>query len=131
MKSSSWPALLKTMTIASTRIGRYAAQERITCWPGVKRPGLGLPQPLHFAGTLLLFLDWHANQAAPLRPGAIVVAHFGVAKQIVERKPGMAAALADTAVGHNFFIGSHTSAAIDSAKFIRRFKGAILAHCCS
>src|SRR5215469_3427920 len=83
------------------------------------------------ASPLLLFLDWNADQAAPLRPGAIVIAHFGVAKQVVKCKPGMTAALTDAAVSHNFFIGSHAFAAIDGTELIRRFKGAILAHCCS
>src|SRR5712692_10240782 len=78
----------------------------------------------------LLSLDRHADQAAPLRPGAVIVAHFGVTKQVVKRKPGMTAALTDAAVSHNFFIGSHTFAAIDGTEFIRRFKGAILAYCC-
>src|SRR5260370_35454098 len=79
----------------------------------------------------LLFLDRHADQGAPLRPGAVVVAHFGVTKQVVKREPGMTAALTDAAVSHNFFIGSHAFAAIDSTQFLRRFKGAILAYCCS
>jgi hypothetical protein len=39
-----------------------------------------------------LALDRHADQATPLGPGAIVVADLGIAEQVAQDKPGMAAA---------------------------------------
>ncbi len=60
-----------------------------------------------------LFLNWCADQAAPFGPGAIVVAHIGVAQQVVQGEPGVAAALADAAVGDDLFIGGHALALVD------------------
>ena len=42
--------------------------------------------------TFWLFFDGRADQAAPLGPGTIVVAYPGVAQQVVQHEPGMAAA---------------------------------------
>ena len=44
-------------------------------------------------------LDRHADRVAPLGPAAVVVAHARVAEQVGEHEPGVAAALADAAVG--------------------------------
>src|SRR5215470_11269705 len=40
---------------------------------------------------LALFFDWRADQAAPLRPGTIIVAYRRIAQQVMQGKPGMAA----------------------------------------
>src|SRR5205814_4240380 len=46
-------------------------------------------------------LDRHADGVAPLGPAAVVVAHAGVAEQVREHEPRVAAALADPTVGHH------------------------------
>ena len=49
----------------------------------------------------LLPLDGGPDGVAPLGPGAVVVADVVVAEQVVEHEPGVARALADTAVGYD------------------------------
>ena len=53
-----------------------------------------------------LFLDGSVDQAAPLGPGTIVVADIFIAEQVVQHKPGVAAALANAAVGDDVLLGS-------------------------
>src|SRR5438105_7532891 len=47
-----------------------------------------------------LSFDRRADQVAPFRPAAVVVPDFVEAEQILQRKPGMAAALADAAISN-------------------------------
>src|SRR5258708_16401882 len=43
--------------------------------------------------------------------------------------PGVAAALADAAIGYNFFIRSHSFALIQSAQFVGRFECPVFTYC--
>src|SRR6266568_9379884 len=61
-----------------------------------------------------LLLDRCADQATPLGPGTVVVANLFVAEQIVQHEPGVAAALADAAVGDHVFVCCHALATVDS-----------------
>src|SRR6266852_9064813 len=63
-----------------------------------------------------LFLDGRADQAAPFGPGAVVVTHIRVAKQEMQDIPGVAAALADAAIGHNLIVCRDTLAAVKGAQ---------------
>src|SRR6187402_1904257 len=49
-------------------------------------------------------LNRRAHQIAPLGPAAIVVAHVRMSEQIGEDEPGVAAALADPAVGDDLVL---------------------------
>ena len=64
---------------------------------------------------LWLFFDGRADEAAPLGPGAIVVAHIRVAQQVGQHEPGVAAALADTTIGNDLFVGSDALSFIQGA----------------
>ena len=64
--------------------------------------GLCRRRSAHERGHRLL--DRHADEAAPLRPGAVVVADVGEAEQLVEHEPGVAGALADAAVGDDVLV---------------------------
>src|SRR5215211_3937020 len=70
--------------------------------------------------------DRHADHAAPLRPGAIVVAHVGVAEQLTQYEPGVARALADAAIGDHVLVRSNALAAVDLSELLRTLEGAIL-----
>src|SRR6266849_9476102 len=72
-----------------------------------------------------LFLDGRADQAAPFGPGAVVVAHIRVAEQEMQDIPGVAAALADAAIGHNLLVSCDTLAAVKGAQLIGCFERAI------
>src|SRR5579859_1358243 len=63
-----------------------------------------------FQHLVKLFFDGSVDQATPLGPGAVVVADVLVSQQIAEGKPGVAAALTDTAVGDHFLLRCHTLA---------------------
>src|SRR5262249_31615280 len=56
--------------------------------------------------------DGRSYQVAPLGPGTVVVADFFVTEQILQDKPGVGAALADTAVGDGFVGPTHALALI-------------------
>src|SRR5579871_400076 len=86
-------------------------------------PGAGTSPALSTLSGLLL--DRDANQAAPLGPGPIIVAHARIAQQIVQYKPGMAAALPNATIGHHLFVRRDTLACIQHAQFLRWLEGAI------
>src|SRR4051812_7140682 len=48
--------------------------------------------------------DRHADRVPPLRPAAVVVADVVEPEEILERKPGVAAAFADPAVRDRFLL---------------------------
>src|SRR5437762_2439669 len=88
-------------------------------------------QPWLFCGLSIvicqerLFFDWSPNEAAPFGPGAVVVAYLRITQQIVQHKPGVAAALSNATIGDNFLIRRNTFATIDCAQFVSRLEGAI------
>src|SRR5215472_185226 len=73
-----------------------------------------------------LFLDRNTDRAAPLRPGAVVVAHVGVAEELVENEPCVSGALADAAVGDDFAVSRDPLAAVDLAEVGRVLEGTVL-----
>src|SRR5258708_16822970 len=75
-----------------------------------------------------LSLNGSADQAAPLGPGAVVVAHIRVTEQVVQREPGVAAAFTDAAVGDDIFIGRNALATVDCLEFFSALEGTIFAH---
>src|SRR5512146_1646923 len=48
----------------------------------------------------------YADQIAPLGPTAIVVADLRKAQQVAQHEPGVAAALADAAIGDHIVVGT-------------------------
>src|SRR5579885_1092353 len=75
-----------------------------------------------------LLLDRHADHVAPLGPAAVVVADVGVAQQLVQHEPGMAAALADAAVGDDVLVRRDPLAAVQLLQFGRALERAVLGH---
>src|SRR5215212_3329739 len=68
----------------------------------------------------------HADHAAPLRPGAVVVAHVGVAKQLAQYEPGVARALADAAIGDHVLFWGDALTPVDLSELLGALKGAVL-----
>src|SRR3990172_2902320 len=81
----------------------------------------------HTAGKPLP-LDRDVDHRAPLGPRPVVVAHAGVAEQLVEHEPGVAGALADTAVGDDVLVGRHALALVERAQLLGALEPAVLAH---
>src|SRR6266699_1641739 len=79
-------------------------------------------------GFSALLLDGCSDEAAPLCPGAIVVANVGIAQQGVQHEPGVATAFPDATIGDHLFVGSDAMACIQRAQFLRRLEGAIFPH---
>src|SRR5438270_9649263 len=52
-----------------------------------------------------LALDRHSHEVPPLGPAAIIVADLGIAQEVGENEPGVAAALADAAVDDDIVLG--------------------------
>src|ERR671937_2884644 len=77
------------------------------------------------SGVASRLLDGHAHQAAPLGPRAVVILDVLIAKQVGEHKPGVAAALANAAVGHHPPIGCDAMTLVEGAQLLRAFEGAI------
>src|SRR5438045_4053393 len=73
----------------------------------------------------LRFFDGCADEAAPLGPGAVVVAYTWVAEQLGQHEPGVGRALADAAVGNDIFVGSDVFAFVNLAQLFSGFEGAI------
>src|SRR5215213_1993347 len=86
-------------------------------------PGPGLPSLKSRFGSLG---DRYADHAAPLRPGAVVVAHVGVAKQLTQHEPGVARALADAAISDHVLVWSNALAAVNLSELLRTLEGAVL-----
>src|SRR5829696_1155822 len=106
--SASWPrtALRVSAPTWSTGAGpgggRSPRASTAAVCPTARRPAmLGPPVP----DATALALDGDADQAAPLGPGAVVVADVRVAEQFVQHEPGVGAALADPAVGDHVLAG--------------------------
>src|SRR5438067_3096081 len=86
----------------------------------------GLRCPIR--GILALLLDGCADQTAPLGPRAIVIADGGIAQQIGEYVPGMAATLPDATIGNDLFVRSDALTLIQSLQFFNRLEGTVLTH---
>src|SRR2546421_9421850 len=75
----------------------------VTSSPQIKKEGnpdwVPLFHPLPLPLPAGLFLDRGSDCAAPFGPGAVVVAHVGIAEQLAQHEPGVSRALADAAVG--------------------------------
>src|SRR5215472_2053266 len=71
-------------------------------------------------------LDRGSDHAAPLGPGAVVVADLVVAEQLFKDEPGVCGALADTAVGDDLAVVRDALAAIDLTELVRALEGAVL-----
>src|SRR5947207_2270082 len=87
--------------------------------------------PLRFLlrlSTCILLLDGCADEAAPLGPGAIIVANVRIAQQIVQHEPGVATALPDEAIDDHLFVGGNAFARIQRAQFLRRSESAVFVH---
>ena len=70
--------------------------------------------------------DGHSYQVAPLGPGTVVVADFFVTEQILQDKPGVGAALADTAVGDGFIGASDALGLIQGLQLIEGLERAVV-----
>src|SRR5207237_7418006 len=69
--------------------------------------------------------DGRANEIAPFRPGAVVVAHLVEAQQILEHEPGVRAALADAAVSNDFILAVNALGFIELLQIVEGFEGAV------
>src|SRR6186713_399110 len=58
-----------------------------------------LDHPIGYRPCSRLLLNGHADRISPLRPRAVVVLDVLEAEQVLQREPGVAAALADPTVG--------------------------------
>src|SRR5437016_2094155 len=85
--------------------------------------------PLH-APYRALFLDRHADGAAPLGPGAVVVADLRVAEQLFQDEPGVGGPLTDAAVGDHLAVGLHALPTVDAPQLVRALEGPILLDGC-
>src|SRR3990170_6916146 len=93
-------------------------------WASGSPEPAGLPRPL----PLPLLLDGHVDHAAPLGPGAVVVADLGVSQQVLEDEPGVGGALTDAAVGDDLLVGGDALALIEGPQFVDGLEGAVLAY---
>ena len=73
--------------------------------------------------------DGGANQAAPLRPGTVIVAGVAISEQLVEHEPRMGATLADSAVRDDGFVCSYILPCVNGLQLGYRFEGAVLGDC--
>src|ERR671927_390249 len=64
--------------------------------------------------------------AAPLGPGAVVVADLRVAKELTQHEPGVRRPLADAAVRHDILVRGNALAAVQLAQLLRRLERAVL-----
>src|SRR5215212_11301212 len=85
---------------------------------GPKSTDPGGPWISNHGPELDALLDRCADQAAPLRPGAVVIPDVRVAQQAGQHEPGVRRALADPAVGDHLFIVGDTLAAVDLAQLL-------------
>src|SRR5689334_6069606 len=74
---------------------------------------------------VLALLDRRADQIAPLRPRAIVVAHVGITEQLRQHKPGVRRTLANAAVGKHLFVGADAFATVDGSQLLGGLECAI------
>ena len=72
-------------------------------------------------------LDRHADEAAPLGPAAVVVADALIAEELVEDEPGMAAPLADPAVGDDVLVGGDALRLVQRGQLVAALERAVLA----
>src|SRR4030065_218439 len=77
---------------------------------------------------LCLSLDWRVDQAAPLRPGAVVVAHVRVAQQVFQNEPRVRRPLADAAVGDDLFVRGDVLASVEGPKLGVGLESTVLAY---
>src|SRR5512134_2765605 len=74
-----------------------------------------------------LSFNRHVDEVAPLRPTAIVIAYMFVPQQMRQHKPGVAAALADAAVGDNVVARLESLLLlINRAQFLGGFERAVV-----
>src|SRR5215472_9559614 len=123
--------LLQPITARST--AKHARLSRYMGWTVIRpqhRGGGGHgardPPPPTPPRRERLFLDWNTDRAAPLRPGAVVVADVGVAEELVENEPGVSGALTDAAVGDHFAVTGDSLAGVDLPQVGLVFEGAVL-----
>src|SRR3989304_3921216 len=91
----------------------------------VGEPGTaGAPFPL----AIFLLLDGYVYHAAPLGPGAVVVADLRVAQQVLEDEPRVGGALPDAAVGDDLLVGRDALAFVEGLQLLDGLEGAVLAH---
>src|SRR5215211_1239171 len=119
--SASWPRTALRVPAPTWSTGAGPGGGRSPCastaavCPTARRPAmLGLPCGMGLA----LALDGDADQAAPLGPGAVVVADVGVAEQLVQDEPGVGAALADPAVGDHVLARLHPLGAVELGQLV-------------
>src|SRR3970040_2985121 len=77
-----------------------------------------------------LALDRLADHAAPLRPGAVVVADLRVAEQVLQDEPGVRGALADAAVGDGRRVLRDAGAPVEFRQFAGGLEGAVIVNGC-
>src|SRR3972149_1244714 len=73
-----------------------------------------------------LSLNGLADHAAPLRPGAVVVADLRVAEQVLQDEPGVRGALADSAVGDGGLVLRDSGAAVEGGQLLGGLECAVL-----
>src|SRR6185437_14482425 len=76
------------------------------------------------SGYLIMF-DRCPDQAAPLGPGAIVVLYPGIAKQLGEDEPGVAAPLAEAAIGDDWLLRGNPSLKENRSQLVHLLEGSI------
>src|SRR3972149_12209604 len=75
-----------------------------------------------------LSLDRLADHAAPLRPGAVVVADLRVAEQVLQDEPGVRRALADAAIGDGRLVLGDAGAPVEFGQLVGGLERAIIVH---
>src|SRR5690606_7480942 len=78
------------------------------------------------SGPLLLrIFDRHADHAAPLGPGTVVVAHVRKAQKLPQDEPAVRGALADPAVGDDLLVRGDAFLGVQPRQLLGRFEGAV------
>src|SRR5690349_5294583 len=98
---------------------------RITAWRS-HAPMVDVDfSPRPEADGLDVLLDRRADQAAPLGPGAVVVADVRVAEQLGQHEPGVRRPLPDPAVGDDRLVGGNALTTVDLLQLAGRLEGAV------
>src|SRR5438128_12574980 len=74
----------------------------------------------------LALFDGGVDEVAPLRPATVVVANFVESKQVLEDKPRMGAALADSAVSYGFAVRPYAFTLVELDELVVGLEGAVV-----
>src|SRR5207245_8543303 len=84
-----------------------------------RAPAAEVRHAAHDCPIRLGLLDGDADEASPLRPGAVVVPHLRVAKEGLEHEPGVRGPLADAAVRDRLLLAGDPLAGVERAQLLR------------